>query len=198
VKVWERARDFLEGLDRETPGRAFGREQLAWAYASLVELHRQSGRLEEAVKACERARDIWETQVRANPGSPFYWVGLVRAHTSLDELYRQFGRPEEALKAWERATEVANALAQRTGLRSQTVYHIACIFSLASAAAKDDAKLSNQYALRALDLLREAVKKGFKDVAHMKKDPDLDPLRNRDDFKKLLAQLEAGDGKKGP
>ena len=32
------------------------------------------------------------------------------------------------------------------------------------------------------------------DVAHMKKDTDLDPLRQRDDFQKLVAELE-GKGK---
>jgi hypothetical protein len=40
-------------------------------------------------------------------------------------------------------------------------------------------------------LFREAVSKGYKDVAHVKTDTDLDPLRQRDDFKKLLAKLEA-------
>ena len=43
-----------------------------------------------------------------------------------------------------------------------------------------------------MDLLQKAVKAGYKDAAHMKKDPDLDPLRAREDFKKLLAELEAG------
>ena len=34
------------------------------------------------------------------------------------------------------------------------------------------------------------MKAGYKDAAHMKKDSDLDPLRAREDFKKLLAELE--------
>ena len=41
-----------------------------------------------------------------------------------------------------------------------------------------------------LSELREAVAKGFKDVARMKSDATLDPLRARVDFKKLLADLE--------
>jgi hypothetical protein len=36
-----------------------------------------------------------------------------------------------------------------------------------------------------------ASSKGYKDAAHMKQDTDLDPLRERDDFQKLLAELEA-------
>ena len=31
----------------------------------------------------------------------------------------------------------------------------------------------------------------YQDTAHMKKDTDLDPLRGRADFQKLLAELEA-------
>jgi non-specific serine/threonine protein kinase/serine/threonine-protein kinase len=42
----------------------------------------------------------------------------------------------------------------------------------------------------AMVLLKQAIAAGFNSVAHMKKDPDLDPLRGRDDFKKLVAQLE--------
>jgi hypothetical protein len=43
-------------------------------------------------------------------------------------------------------------------------------------------------------LVRDAVNKGYKDVVHMKKDTDLDPLRQREDFQKLVAELQ-GDGK---
>src|SRR5262249_55399957 len=46
------------------------------------------------------------------------------------------------------------------------------------------------YGDAALKFLREPVSKGFKDVQHMKRDTDLDPLRQRDDFQKLVAELE--------
>ena len=42
----------------------------------------------------------------------------------------------------------------------------------------------------AVALLKRAVAKGYKDLAHMNQDTDLDALRQRDDFKKLLADLE--------
>ena len=45
-------------------------------------------------------------------------------------------------------------------------------------------------------MLRQAVAKGYKDAAHMKKDADLDALRERDDFKKLVAEMEAAGGTK--
>jgi hypothetical protein len=41
-----------------------------------------------------------------------------------------------------------------------------------------------------MELLRQAVKAGYKDAAQMKKDTDLDPIREREEFKKLMAVSE--------
>jgi hypothetical protein len=38
-------------------------------------------------------------------------------------------------------------------------------------------------------LLRRAVAAGFADIAHIRADPDLDPLRSRADFQTLLMDL---------
>jgi hypothetical protein len=53
-----------------------------------------------------------------------------------------------------------------------------------------DARLAEQYATRAVALLRRAVEGGYKDLDHVKKDPRFDALRQRDDFKKLLEDLQ--------
>jgi hypothetical protein len=78
-------------------------------------------------------------------------------------------------------------------------YDAACALALCVPIVAQDQHLASDlrqvqvwtYADRAMDLLRQAVARGFKDVAHMHKDKDLDPLRQRDDFQKLLADLEA-------
>ena len=41
-----------------------------------------------------------------------------------------------------------------------------------------------------MELLQKAVKEGWNDAKHTANDTDLAPLRDRDDFKKLLADLE--------
>ena len=46
-----------------------------------------------------------------------------------------------------------------------------------------------EYADRAMELLHKAVKAGYDDATHMANDADLHPLGERDDFKKLLAEL---------
>jgi tetratricopeptide (TPR) repeat protein len=75
------------------------------------------------------------------------------------------------------------------------LYDAACVVSLASASAKD-AKVKEGHAKRALEILNLAVKTGWKDAAHMKKDTDLDPLRDREDFKKLMESLTKVESKK--
>jgi hypothetical protein len=46
------------------------------------------------------------------------------------------------------------------------------------------------YSNAAMTMLREAVSKGYADAAHMNEDGDLYPLRQRDDYQKLFAELE--------
>jgi hypothetical protein len=41
-----------------------------------------------------------------------------------------------------------------------------------------------------MELLQTAVNAGWKNAAHTTKDTDLDPIRDREDFKKLLADLK--------
>jgi hypothetical protein len=60
-----------------------------------------------------------------------------------------------------------------------------------AAGGADASRLAPEEAARAVALLRQAVAGGYKDAARLKKDRDLDALRGRDDFRLLLAELEA-------
>ncbi len=66
-------------------------------------------------------------------------------------------------------------------------YDFACFFSLTSQKVVDN---KQDYADRAMMMLHKAVKAGYNDYAHMAQDTDLDPLRDRADFKKLLESLQ--------
>jgi hypothetical protein len=80
------------------------------------------------------------------------------------------------------------------------LYSAACVCALCVPVAEQP-ETKEKYAARAVELLRKAVDRGYRDAAHVKTDTDLDAVRSRDDFKKLLAELEAAgkpkDGK-GP
>jgi hypothetical protein len=47
----------------------------------------------------------------------------------------------------------------------------------------------------AMDWLKQAIAAGYQDAAHIKEDTDLAPRREREDFKNLIAELEAKNSK---
>jgi hypothetical protein len=64
-------------------------------------------------------------------------------------------------------------------------FDCACVYGLAHAKTRNDKR-----AVRAVGLLRQAVARGYRNVAHMKRDTDLESLRARADFRQLVAELE--------
>jgi hypothetical protein len=97
------------------------------------------------------------------------------------------------------AAATADHLAERAA-NAVMVYNTASIYSRSVAAVApgkkpdelkpEERSLRERYGARALALLRQAVKAGFKDAARVKRDSDLDPIRDRPDFQKLLRELE--------
>jgi tetratricopeptide (TPR) repeat protein len=108
------------------------------------------------------------------------------------ENEQRFNRQNRA-KARVRAGQVAEAVAEVAELTKLSGWNAVQQYSFAgicAVAASKDADKKTEYADRAMELLRQAVKAGYKDAARMKQDTDLDPLRGRDDFKMLLVELE--------
>jgi hypothetical protein len=93
------------------------------------------------------------------------------------------GQVDAATREAEEVAKNANAV---------TLFNAACIFALAAGRSEEPAaSLSKEEcAKRAVALLRQAVAQGFNNVEHMKRDDDLTALRQRDDYKKLLAELQ--------
>ncbi len=79
------------------------------------------------------------------------------------------------------------------------LYIAACNRAVTAAVVKVDPKtpdadatrLAREEADRAMAWLHKAVAAGFNDVAHIKENRDLDALRELEDFKKLLSELQA-------
>ena len=105
-------------------------------------------------------------RTRRNPSGTRHIVGQSRSG----------GRP---------VAEVAE-LTKNAKWNSGQWYNFACVCAVASGKSADK---KQEYADRAMDLLQTAVKAGWSDAAHMAKDTDLDPIRGRDDFKKLIEEL---------
>jgi tetratricopeptide (TPR) repeat protein len=85
----------------------------------------------------------------------------------------------------------AGSLYDASCMRAVTAAVIRAADKSAVAAKEADAEAD-----RAMAWLKQAVAAGYNNAAHMKQDTDLDALRQRPDFQKLLAELEVGKGKK--
>jgi hypothetical protein len=79
-------------------------------------------------------------------------------------------------------------------IRPPVIYQAARVCVLSSETVKDAAR-REQYAARAVAMLeRASAQRYFMDesnVMSLKTDPDFDPLRGREDFRRLITELEA-------
>ena len=111
-------------------------------------------------------------------------------------LLRRFEKTRDAAGCRERA-EMWEKL-NRTDAVS--LYNAACYRAVTAAVLQQDPKtpgadatrLAREEADRAMVWLKQAVAAGYKNAAHVAQDRDLDALRDREDFKQLVAELEAG------
>jgi hypothetical protein len=150
-----------------------------------------AGDLAEARRLLEQALPHHQAALRRNPRDPGYrnyfrnnrWI-LCRVLLKLADHSAAAATAEELV---------------RFGLDPVgDVYNAACYLAQCVPLAEKDDKLSQvqrvdlvrRYAERAVVLLRQSVKAGWKDIAHLKKDTDLDPLRQRQDFRDLIAELD--------
>jgi tetratricopeptide (TPR) repeat protein len=168
-------------LAEADPHSAAAQRDLLISYTKLGNLARDSTDYRQAadwyVKALEVAKAFPRPEVFHEEVG--FVEGLLRFCRFVELVQR---------KDLDGAVQAAEKLAG-SAARADEVYDAACAFALCVPLAdKDEAR--DRLAARAVGLLKQAVARGYKDVAHLKKDPDLDPLRRRDDFQKLLAEIE--------
>jgi hypothetical protein len=90
-----------------------------------------------------------------------------------------------------RAAAIADKL--RTGAPdAEILCEVARGYALCARSAGGDAKLSGGYAAKALDALREAAGRGYKDAVSIETDPDLDAIRSLPGYAAVLDQLNPG------
>jgi serine/threonine protein kinase/tetratricopeptide (TPR) repeat protein len=147
---------------------------------NLAVSYRSAGRLADAIKLLEEALPVMKAKL---PDHEFTF----NCRICLASAYGEAGRAQEALNLTEETLKLTKSkLGANHPNTVASIYHIACVHAVMIAKAEDRGKQADL----AMDWLQQAVAAGYKDVAHMKKDTDLDPLRGREDFKKLLADLE--------
>ena len=192
----------FEQLDRRFPDTVLYQTGLYLAYDSLSRLRNQQGETAEALKWSEQARAVLERLAAQNPKNSAFQIDLSRSHSFVGRLLRHSGKYTEALHSFQRAVDILESLPELDPANSDqlAVNLAACVSLIGSstdvAAPDDEARLSpadrlrrQVYGIRAVVALRRAVSGGFLKLEALQAEPDLDSLRDRPDFQKLLAEL---------
>jgi tetratricopeptide (TPR) repeat protein len=184
-----RAIRLLEGVLRKQPRRAQERKSLCLTYwGRAAALSKKLGRHKEALPDWERARaydngEYWDQ----------IWVHQAITYARLGDHLRATGD----MKALE-----ARAAAEHKTVKGGTYYVMAFVYALSATAAADDprlsaadrARLDPEYSARAVQLFRRLHGQGhfkdLKEVEHLRQATELEGLRQRDDFQKLLGEMQ--------
>jgi eukaryotic-like serine/threonine-protein kinase len=190
---------------------------LGGSYCNFGILVRDGGRASESLDWFAKAIATLAPLVRVEPRDVETKRFLLNSHYHRAKAYDQLQKPADAVKDWDKTIELSPPERQaefradraksrsKAGLIAEAVaevaeltkspnwkagqwYGFAGIYAVASGKIADK---KAEYTDRAMELLQKAVKEGYKDAAHIKQDTDLDPLRDRAEFKQLLAELEA-------
>jgi TPR repeat protein len=160
------ALELFPRIEAEHLGRAQGYLDWRRSLAEKVELY------EEAPRA---VRDL--NYALSKPGKQAASLLLMRV-SALAQQGKDRDIPETAEKLRELSPKDADHL-----------YDVACCYGIAAVAATDE-KQALSHQRRAMATLREAIAAGFNNADHMRSDPDLRALRDRDDFQKLVTELQ--------
>jgi serine/threonine-protein kinase len=179
-------------LVQDFPAVPAYRNHLAGTMLGGALLFRHSKKLDQARRLLEEALPHLRAALTADPGNTVYHQSFRDNRWHLAGIRLELGECAAA-------AETAGELLQAAVDPANDVYNAACIFARCVSLAERDSRLAvsqrkeraQGYAGRALATLRQAVQNGYKDAAHMRQDTDLDPVRGRPEFQKLLQKLEA-------
>jgi serine/threonine protein kinase len=190
-KNLDQAMTLYKQLAADFPNQPDVRNFLAGTYVNLARFHKDQGDWTVAKLLLLESRPHHIAALKAKPRHPEYrqfyrgHLGLLtEVHAGLLERGDAV-RTAEACRdlGWDAPADAYNS-ARFLGM---------CIPIVAKHVKLDDKQRKEAaqfYGDAAMKLLREAVSKGYKEVAQMKKDAELAPLRQRKDFQELVAELE--------
>jgi hypothetical protein len=93
----------------------------------------------------------------------------------------------------DKAAGIADRFSAGPRLDNELRLEIARCYAQCARGAQDgQAARKAGFQLKAIEVLRAAVANGFRDRVDLDTEPDLDPLRSREDFQSLVAKLPLG------
>ena len=167
-------------LAHDNPAVTHFQSALADSYFHIAKQFTTRGKPAQAHAALEKARTILQKLADDNPSVTWFQSELGIALLGIGSLHQNQGHITEAIDAYRKTVTVLERLA---ALTPEVRYNLACVHArLAGVAAMPGSGLSTAErqaeADRAMSWLREAAADGFRNIALMRNDSDLDPLRS--------------------
>jgi tetratricopeptide (TPR) repeat protein len=191
VDVLQSVQEPCERMVREHPRVVQYQKELATGQLRLAEALRQVGKPDDAALVIQKAIDLNEKMLKENPNDPDNRESSLQLLAFQGDLALDRKRPAEAMKFYRN-------LVKARDVKERTVdqhYDLACARAkLAAGGSVSGSGMSaaevKAEADKAMAALNHAVAAGYHDVDNMRKDPDLEGVRNREDFKQLIARLQ--------
>jgi serine/threonine-protein kinase len=192
------ARDLYQKLTDDSPDVSDYHNGLAGTLGKMALLKGRGGDCPAARQLLEQALPHHQAALGAEPKNPFYREPYRTYLGTLAPVFLGLGDHKQA-------ADTADELAAFAYTPAEDAFIAACYVSRCVDLAGEDRRLTEAqrqeltraYAERAMALLHKAVQHGFKDSARIRKDPVFDPIHARDDFRKLLQDLDAARGRPG-
>jgi serine/threonine protein kinase len=180
LKFYQRSLEICERLAHDNPSSHEYQSDLGMTLHNMAEIEMGQHQWDSAQRGLQRACECQRKALIVMPKQPVY-LQFLRSHLiNLAKVRRALGQATEAAKVTRAFVEVASG-------RRGDLYDAACAFSLTIPLAKAEQK--SALAAEAVQTLNQAIAAGWKDAAHTARDPDLIPLRDRADFRRLLAVM---------
>jgi tetratricopeptide (TPR) repeat protein len=194
--------------------------ELAGTYVNLGRLIGDNGQLEQSLAVLTKSIEILEPVVRKDPELVKARESLCFAYWNRATTLAGLKRFPQSVADWDRAIELddgqnavllrtkrastllnlkdhvraaadAQAIVESTASTGEELFQAASVFAWCMRLADDDSPEVESYADRAIAALRKAAASGLDNAARLESSTDLEPLRSREEFRKLIAELEA-------
>jgi serine/threonine-protein kinase len=191
LAAFERSLAIARELAQANPNVTRFQDQIADAYHHIAWSHRRTGKPAEALAGFVKELAIRRKLAEADPSVRLRQTTLATSLGHVGGIHREAGRHSEAAAALREAVAILERLPI---LEPIDCYNLACgnanlaviAMNPVSGKAAAEGRLAAE---QAMQWLHRAVARGYRNVALMQRDHDLDPLRSRPDFQLLMMDL---------
>jgi tetratricopeptide (TPR) repeat protein len=172
----ENSRDRRKDLvDREPRNVVFGRDLALTLYrlGNLADLHKDADLAMRLYQASLKIREELAKISEAND----------RRQTELMLTLAHTGQTARALELADRYSAGPNVD------REQRIFLASCYAQVARAIPPAHAEQIQTALVKAVGAVQTSVREGFRDRVYLETEPDLEPIRNRGDFKQILGEI---------